>query len=539
MIKKGVIFSPEASKNLKLGFDQMALLMAGTLGPSQGIVLNEKDTPGPPEILTDSATIARRIIALPQRQQDMGAMILRQMVWRMKTRMGDGAATTAVLGQAILDEATKLLTAGINLIDIQAGVRQTADVAIAQLQKMARPADNWQTLAAVGMGATGHAKLGKILGEMVDVLGVEAHITTKDYMAPTLEREYIDGGRWAGKLISIAMQNAAASRQAIQHNAHIALYAEKLIDPADLVPLMKIVFNSQSKTLFLACTEFSPEVESALIQTHASLDNGIKIVAVKMLRAGETGLQELEDIATLTGAQVLGAYNGRMITGMTPADLGFARRVTANNEDFTLTQGNGDQDTINIQVAELITQMHALPKGDKNIPVIESRIARLGKKAGLLKIGAHSKTERQFLIDASKKGAQAVKLAAQGGVVPGGGTAFLHCIDAVSAETERLVGDQKSGGRVMQKALAAPFKRILTNRGIPVPEFPMEQVLAQPPGMVFDVMKGELVNGELAGLLDPAEVAIEALRSAVSGALMALSVEAIVLHKNPELSHDP
>ncbi|MFT7585595.1 MAG: chaperonin GroEL, partial [Cellvibrionaceae bacterium] len=132
MIKKGVIFSPEASKNLKLGFDQMALLMAGTLGPSQGIVLNEKDTPGPPEILTDSATIARRIIALPQRQQDMGAMILRQMVWRMKTRMGDGAATTAVLGQAILDEATKLLTAGINLIDIQAGVRQTADVAIAQ-----------------------------------------------------------------------------------------------------------------------------------------------------------------------------------------------------------------------------------------------------------------------------------------------------------------------------------------------------------------------------------------------------------------------
>ena len=331
MIKKGVIFSPEASKNLKSGFDQMARLMAGTLGPSQGIVLNEKDVTGPPEIMTDSAAIARRIIALPHRQEDMGAMIVRQMVWRMKSRMGDGAATTAVIAQAILDEAYKLLTAGISLVEIQAGVRQAADVAISHLQKMARPANNWQTLAAVGTGATGDEQLGRILGEMVDILGVEAHITTKDFMAPTLEREYIDGGRWSGKLISMAMQNASASRQAIQHNAHIALYAEKLEKPADLIPLMKVIFNSQSKTLLLACTEFSQEVESALVQTHASPDNGIKIIAVKMIRAGETGLQELEDIATLSGGQVLGSHNGRMLSSITSADLGFARRVHANN----------------------------------------------------------------------------------------------------------------------------------------------------------------------------------------------------------------
>ena len=460
MIKKGVIFSPEASKNLKEGFDQMARLMAGTMGPSQGIVLNEKDIPGPPEIMTDSATIARRIIALPHRQQDMGAMIVRQMVWRMKTRMGDGAATSAVIAQAILDEAYKLLTAGISLVDIQEGVRQTADAAIRHLQTMARPADSWQTLAAVGTGATGHPQLGSILGEMVDILGAEAHITTKDFMAPTLEREYIDGGRWAGKLISMAMQNAAASRQAIQHNAHIALYAEKLEKTSDLIPLMKIIFNSQSKTLLLACTEFGSEVESALVQTHASPDNGIKIVAIKMLRAGETGLQELEDIAALTGGQVLGSHNGRMISGITAADLGFARRVHANNEEFTITKGNGDSDKISNKVDELITHMHALPRGDENIPTLEKRIARLGKKAGILKIGAHSKTERQFLIDASKKGTQAVKLAARGGVVPGGGTAYLHCIEVVQEAIKNLEGDRKAGGRVMQTALEAPFRQI-------------------------------------------------------------------------------
>ena len=207
----------------------MAKLLVTTLGPSQGIVLSKAGLGDAPEAISDAATIARRVIALPDRRQDVGAMILRQMIWRMHTRVGDGAATTAALAKAIFDEAYKLSIAGINPAIIQRGVRAAADKAKETLLGMAQQATTFEPLAAVGYTVTGHQKLGDILGEMVELLGAYGHIHVEDFLAPELDRVYQDGGRWTGEIASPFMITAPAARKAIGSNAHLALCAGGLV----------------------------------------------------------------------------------------------------------------------------------------------------------------------------------------------------------------------------------------------------------------------------------------------------------------------
>jgi chaperonin GroEL len=190
-----VLFAPQSRSAFKAGFDQMARLLAQTLGPSQGIVLHTTALKPSPEPLTDSATIARRVVALPDRAQDVGGMLLRNLVWRVHQRVGDGGATTAVLAQAILEQANRYVMAGANPVRVQAGIQKAAAQAVTTLKNMSTPVKSQEDLALVAYATTHEPELSFVLGEMLDLLGEYAHVIVEEYMAPYLEREYITGGR--------------------------------------------------------------------------------------------------------------------------------------------------------------------------------------------------------------------------------------------------------------------------------------------------------------------------------------------------------
>lgn len=539
MLKPAVIFAPHATEQLNMGFEQLAKLLAATLGPSQGAVLSAKDAAGAPELLTDAATIARRMVGLPDRRQDVGAMLLRQLVWRMHERLGDGAATTAVLAHALLQHTTHLRAAGANPMIMQQGIRAAAQTAVSTLRTLAQPATDWETLAAVGHSVTGHPQLGDILGELVELLGANGHISLNDTLSPTLDRVYLNGGRWQGSLISPYLMTATAVRQASHSNVHIALYADRLHDAPALPPLLEAIAQSKTPNLLLVAYEFNDDVRNTLVGTHTSSDNKLNIAAVKLNRGGEYGRDELEDLALLTGATVLGSEKGRPLSSLHSSDLGQAGRIEASETHLLVQQGRGSAPQLRQQIENLQHYAHSLPFGDSDRQRFQERIARLSGNNAILHVGAHTKAERTFLHQAAEQGVKAVQAAARGGVLPGGTTAYLHCLAAVQNLADSLSGDARFGAQAVAQALQAPFATLLHNGGVTVPALPQQEILAQPPGLLFDVVTGKLADARAAGLLDAAEVVIGALETAVSGTIMASSIDTLVLHKKPEMSYEP
>ena len=236
MAKPAVLHSPEVDLYLKQGFDTLAEALAVTLGPTQGIVLSASENRSSPELLSDAATIARRILALPHRSEDVGAMLLRNLVWRMQLKAGDGCATTAVLAQSILNQAQRYKAAGANAMLLQRGLKQAVVAASNALRQMAQPVQDEEELTKVAETITAEPELSLILGELFDILGAEAYITIEDYVAPYLEREYQEGGRWAGRLSSPYFITDPARQRAVLGGCTVALFAGTAAELVDSDP---------------------------------------------------------------------------------------------------------------------------------------------------------------------------------------------------------------------------------------------------------------------------------------------------------------
>lgn len=543
MPKPSVVFAPHSAEKLKQGFDLLANLLAIKLGPSQGIVLSTKETAGPPDVLSDAATIARRMIALPNRQTDVGAMLLRNTVWRVHQRVGDGTATTAVLAQAMFDSAYRMVVAGASAVAVQRGVEQASAVVLQQLHDMATPANDWKTLAAVGHAVTGRQDLGDALGELVELLGADADITIKDYLSPVIERRYVQGAMVSGELLSPYMITAPGAQKAIVPRCQIALYGGKVTDAADVMPLMRVAQSRQPKgsplNILLVAYEFSDEAKQTLVGLHTHPKSRGNIIAFSTTRGGVTGLEELEDLALLTGASVLGPEKGLRLRGIRPNQIGFAQRIEANKEEVLIVRGSGDPAPIQAQITRLDQQFSKLELGNDDRKRNRRRRARLANESAILRLGALTKAEREFLHRKAEQGVKTVQSARRMGVVPGGGSAFIRCIPAVDQLIATATGDERTGMRAVRDALAAPLQQIVGNACPSVPEIIAQQQAEQPAGIVFDVMRERWVDGAAAGLLDSAEVLTTAFETAVSGAVMALSIDCVILKKKPKLSYEP
>lgn len=534
-----VIPQPEAAYYLKQGFDQLADLLAITLGPTRGAVLSDSHKSKAPTMLNDAATIARRFVALPDRRQDVGAMMLRQLVWRMHKEVGDGGATTAVLAQAILHEGSKMVAAGANTVLVQHGIKQASQTAVSALQQLAHPIARQEQLAAVAQAVTSHPDLAWILGEMVYLLGRHAHITIENYVAPYLERVYLEGGHWGGQLISPYLVTAPTSQRAIQQDCVVALYDGRLHDAEAIKPLLHLVAEQEPPTLLLVGSDIGGEALNLLVGTHQLPQNKLKIVAVSLRIGGAQGLVELSDLALLTGATVLGDVVGRPLNTVTTTDLGHVKRAEADKNGLFVVQTQSRGSVIRHEITALQTQLDALdPDDEEGRGTLQKRLARLSGSAGVLKVGALTKPARDVLHQNAEQGIKAVAAALEEGVLPGGGVAFARAaqqIDLDSASSD----DERMGMLAVKRALEAPFHRLLSNAGVEATAVYLHDILAtNDTHLVYDILSHSLRPAAEAGVLDAAKVMRRALETAASSAEMALSVDVTILKRRPVTNVD-
>jgi chaperonin GroEL len=533
-----VILNPHAGTALRKGFNQMTRVLESSMGPTRGTVFHSTALKSTPEPITDAATIARRITELPGRSQNVGAMLLRSLVWRVHLRVGDGCATTAVLAQSMLEHGSRYVSAGASPVRVQAGIQKATRLVIARLSEMAAPVKSAEQLVSVVYTATREPELSFMLGEMFDLLGEHAHVVVEKYMAPYLEREYIDGGQWQAKIISPLLVSEAGSGKAVARECNVVLFNGTLSHAEEVLPIIKILSTKEQKNLLLVAQKISGEAANILVATHVKNKSKLGFVLVELTRVGGKAVNDLQDLSILTGARVFDPEAGDRLAAIKPEDMGSARRAEANSETLVLTGGKGNPTLCGELIEGLQKHLERLAFDDKERQEVEMRLGRLSGSSGILKVGAYTQNERDVLHQKAEKGIKALKAAQQAGVLPGGGTAFLHCISLVE-KMDCADEDERMGYRAVAQALWRPFEQLLKNSGVTNSRSLAHEITSAAPGLLFDLHRKQIRVAEEAGVLDPAQVLIVGLETASSGAQMALSTDVLVLKRNPRISNEP
>lgn len=535
MPKPAVITVPDSTTYLKQGFDTLANLIALTLGPTRGNVLNATEL-NPLELVHDAAAIAQRITALPDRRQDVGAMLLRNLVWRVSQQVGDGGATAAVLAQAILDRAHRYMSAGANAMMIQRGVKMAVDAALDELTKRAQPVNTEDDLISVADAVTGDDSLSLILGEMFDLLGAHAHITLEEHVAPYLERTYIDGGKWEAQLTSPYFANTVANRGAVLHDCAVALFDGEILFNDEVMPLLELIAKREPKHLLLFVKDITDEAFNLVVTNHQR--NKMKIIVARSKRVGQEMENDFNDLALLTGAHYFSKEMRVTMKEITEKDLGRARRVEVVENSMFVVGGGGSPMTVRDKIAEMEEQLAISGLTKEERAEIQLRLARLSGSSAVLHIGATTDTERKLMQQKAEQGIKALRSVVEEGVLPGGGMAYINCLPAL----KKIKTDQEDvalGVKVVAYALEEPFRRILANAGMQTPGVVLEEIKRKGSSHVYDVTKRCIVDSTISKLFDSAKVLRTALQIAASGANIALTTETMVLKSNPETAVEP
>ncbi|MFZ1753042.1 MAG: hypothetical protein WBO46_06585, partial [Caldilineaceae bacterium] len=414
----------ETHKHLTRGVNLIADLLAPTLGPIAGHIANQRDTRGP-ELLDDSATAVRRILSFGDPRIDVGAMLMRGLVWHTGQRVGDGGATCAVLARAIYIDALRMITGGINFRDLERGILAATDAVCAHLTAHSHIVASEDELSEVAFTVVRDRPLAGMLGEMSFLLGPEAKVTVQKYVAPYLEREYHAGANFGAEIASYLLYSDAARKQAVQTNCAVALVANNLAEAEDVIPLLEAAIASGAKSLAIVANNFKDAALHILISNHTAEKKKLDIIAAKIKPVGEERRYALEDMALLTGATVLGQGFTPSSRKATPAHLGKALRVEVDNGQLRLLPER--QRLVDAQPeVELIRQrLAAMAQNDEDRPLLMGRLASLSGGMGTLKVGAIGKLEREVLAENAERALKVLSAAQQTGVVPGGGAALL------------------------------------------------------------------------------------------------------------------
>jgi len=535
MPKPDVKFFDEALPRLKTGWDTIAEVLALTLGPRTGHVISTPEArPNNTERLTDAATIARRIIEIPGRVENVGAMMVRHMAWRMHEETGDGAATVAVLARAILEEGYRRVIAGANPMMVRQGIERATKVAQDALQEMARSIEGEEQLAQLATAMLGDRKLGRILGEMLDLLGSDGAIVIQEFMGPYLDRQYVDGLRYEkGGYASPHFITDQARREAVVEEPRVLITDVEVERVEQLVHLLNEIATGDKAPLVVISRAIKGAALATLVLNHQKkVLPCLGINYTVIFQHAET----LGDMALMTGGRFLSKEVGDRLEDATLSDLGRARRVIAGRDEFTIVGGHGDREATKQRARELRARLSAGAYEPEHENGLRKRLGLLAGGVGILKFGTNSEQERKMKRQQIEGTLSVLSDAMEGGVVPGGGAAYLACIPAVRGLEGN--GDQKVGIDIVAEALEAPMRQIAKNAGLH-PPLVVAEAKRHGLGYGYDVLAEKVVNMEEAGIMDSVRVLSDALGIAASGGCMALTAGAIVLKRKPAQSMEP
>ena len=520
LIKRG----EEARKALEIGVNQLADTVKVTLGPKgRNVVLDKKF--GAPLITNDGVTIAKEI-ELDDPFENMGAQLVKEVSTKTNDVAGDGTTTATLLAQAIVGEGLKNLAAGANPIVMKKGVAKAVEAAVASVKADSQKVNGTDDIARVGTVSSGDAMIGKLIAEAMEKVSADGVITIEESKTSETYSEVVEGMMFDRGYISPYMATDMEKMEAVVDDAYILITDKKISVIADILPLLEQMVQSGKKMVIIA-EDVEGEALSTLLVNR--LRGTLNVVCVKAPGFGDRRKEMLQDIAILTGGQVISEELGYELKTADLSMLGRARQVKVTKENTVIVDGAGDSQAIKDRVAQIRSQI-GVTTSDYDKEKLQERLAKMAGGVAVIKVGAATETEMKEKKLRIEDALNATKAAVEEGIVSGGGTVFVNAIPAVEKLVEELEGDEKTGARIIAKALEAPIRQIAANAGLDG-SVVLENVKKAAKGTGFDAYKEEYVDMIAAGIVDPAKVTRSALENAASVAAMVLTTESLVADK--------
>uniref|UniRef100_UPI003FEFD972 chaperonin GroEL n=1 Tax=Dysosmobacter welbionis TaxID=2093857 RepID=UPI003FEFD972 len=521
LIKRG----DEARKALEAGVNSLADTVKITLGPKgRNVVLDKKY--GAPLITNDGVTIAKEI-ELDDPFENMGAQLVKEVSTKTNDVAGDGTTTATLLAQAMIHEGLKNLAAGANPIVVKKGMAKAVEAAVAEVKKQAKTVDGSKDIARVGAVSSGDEEIGKLIADAMEKVSADGVITIEESKTADTYSEVVEGMQFDRGYITPYMATDMEKMEANLDDPYILITDKKISVIADILPILEQIVQSGKKLLIIA-EDVEGEALSTLIVNR--LRGTLNVVCVKAPGFGDRRKEMLQDIAILTGGTVISEEVGLELKSATMDMLGRARQVTVTKENTTIVDGAGDSQAIKDRVGQIRTQI-STTTSDYDKEKLQERLAKLAGGVAVIKVGAATETEMKEKKLRIEDALNATRAAVEEGVVAGGGTIFVNVIPAVEALLSSVEGDEKTGVRIVAKALEAPIRQIAANAGLDGSVILEKVRTSGKTGYGFDAYKEEYCDMVSAGIIDPAKVTRSALENAASVSAMVLTTESLVADK--------
>ena len=521
IIKRG----DEARKALESGVNQLADTVKVTLGPKgRNVVLDKKF--GSPLITNDGVSIAKEI-ELDDPFENMGAQLVREVSTKTNDVAGDGTTTATLLAQAMVREGLKNLAAGANPIVMKKGMAKAVDAAVASIHAQSQKVNGSDDIARVGTVSSGDAFIGKLIAEAMEKVSADGVITIEESKTAETYSEVVEGMMFDRGYITPYMVTDTEKMEAVIDDAYILITDKKISVISEILPLLEQLVQA-GKKLFIIAEDVEGEALSTLIVNR--LRGTLNVVCVKAPGFGDRRKEMLQDIAILTGGQVISEELGLTLKDATVDMLGRARQVKVTKENTIIVDGAGGKQAIADRVAQIRSQI-GMTTSDYDKEKLQERLAKMAGGVAVIKVGAATETEMKEKKLRIEDALNATKAAVEEGIVAGGGTIYVNTIPAVTALLDQVEGDEKTGVQIVAKALEEPIRQIAANAGLDGSVI-LEKVRSSGKnGYGFDAYKEEYCDMIASGIVDPAKVTRSALENAASVSGMVLTTESLVADK--------
>ena len=524
-MSKIILYGSEARAALLRGVDKLADTVKITLGPKGRNVVLEKKF-GPPLITNDGVTIAKEI-ELEEAAENMGASLVREVATKTNDAAGDGTTTATLLAQTLIHEGMKNVTAGANPMILRKGIFKACEVATAELAKQAKAVSGTEDIARVGAVSAGDESIGRLIADAMEKVTSDGVITVEESRSAETYSEVVEGMQFDRGYLSPYMATDTEKMEAVLDDCLILITDKKISNIQEILPLLEQIVQSGRKLLIVA-----EDVEGEALTTLVlnKLRGTFTVVAVKAPGFGDRRKEMLQDIATLTGGEVITSELGLELKDASLGQLGRARQVKITKENTIIVGGFGDKKAISDRVGQIRAALEvSTSEFDKE--KLQERLAKLAGGVAVIKVGAATEVEMKEKKLRIEDALNATKAAVEEGIVAGGGTAFVNILSAVEAFVETLEGDEKTGASIVTKALVAPMKQIADNAGLDGSVIVSKIRESGKVGYGFDAYKEVYCDMLEAGIVDPAKVTRSALQNAASIASTVLTTEAVVSDK--------
>ena len=527
-MSKEILYGTEARAALLRGVDKLADTVKITLGPKGRNVVLEKKF-GAPLITNDGVTIAKEI-ELECAAENMGAQLVREVAVKTNDAAGDGTTTATLIAQTLIHEGMKNVAAGANPMVLRKGIAKAADAAVAELKKQAKKVSGTEDIARVGAISAGDETIGRLIADAMDKVTSDGVITVEESKSAETYSEVVEGMQFDRGYLSPYMATDTDKMEAVLDDCLILITDKKISSIQEILPLLEQIVQSGKKLLIIA-----EDVEGEALTTLVlnKLRGTFTVVAVKAPGFGDRRKEMLRDIAVLTGGEVITSELGLELKDASVAQLGRARQVKVNKENTIIVDGAGDKQAIADRVGQIKSALETTTSEFDKEKLFE-RLAKLAGGVAVIKVGAATEVEMKEKKLRIEDALNATKAAVEEGIVAGGGTALVNVISAVEAVVETLEGDEKTGAKIVAKALEAPMKQIADNAGVDGAVIISKIRESGKLGFGYDAYREEYCDMMEAGIVDPAKVTRSALQNAASIASTVLTTESVVYNKKED-----